>query len=127
MRTPSSPGPFSASQPHSLSEFLTQFRVAVIVLSGDAEGMEHVVDQPRVLLGRGPGVDLVVDDPSMERIHVALEFDGTGYRIGPVSPDGDLVLNGSSAGSERLKNEDRFCAGKVLFSYVVEPRRGRTL
>jgi hypothetical protein len=85
--------------------------------------MELVLDQPRVLLGRGPGVDLVLDESSLERVHAAFEFDGWGYRLQQVSEDGDLALNGAPAASGPLKHEDRFRVGEVSFSYLAEPRK----
>ena len=35
--------------------------------------MEHVLDQRRVSLGRGPGVDLALDDESLVCEHAELE------------------------------------------------------
>ena len=116
--TPDPPVPPPASPPRAahnsarMAQFLAKFRATIIVLSGEAEGMEHVLDQPRVLIGRGPGVDLSLEDSTLERVHASLWFDGTGYRL----------ENLAQAGSSELKEGSRFCLGQVAFEYVLEPR-----
>ena len=59
-----------------LAQLLSTARPTLTVVSGPAAGMEYVLDQPRVLIGRGPGVDLVLDE-SLERVHAALDYDGS--------------------------------------------------
>ncbi len=105
-----------------LTAFLESFRAVLVVLSGEAEGMEYVLDQPRVLVGRGPGVDLALDDPSLERVHVALEFDGEGYRLAPVGGDGEPTR--AFGPTAELKAEDRFVLGSIAFEYLLETRQG---
>ena len=116
-----------SSASDGLAEFLGEFRAALTVVSGQAPGMEHVLDQPRVLLGRGPGVDLALEDPSLERVHAALEFHGSGYGVRHLAEEGDLVVNGASVAWCELKDEDRFQLGTVVFAYLLEARRPLTL
>jgi pSer/pThr/pTyr-binding forkhead associated (FHA) protein len=101
-----------------LTAFLANFRAAIIVLSGEGEGVEYVLDQARVLVGRGPGVDLALDDPTLERVHAAIEFDGEGYHLRERTGETEF-----GAGTE-LKDEARFVLGEVTFGYVLETRRG---
>jgi hypothetical protein len=89
--------------------------------------MDHVLDQPRVLLGRGPGVDLAVEEPSLERVHAALEFHGIGFGVRRLAEEGDLVVDGTPMAWCELKDEDRFQLGKVVFVYLLEPRKSPTL
>ena len=65
----------------SFSDFLANQHAAVVVLSGNAAGNEFTLDQPKVSLGRGPGVDLAFDDAAMSREHVVFEFSAGGFRI----------------------------------------------
>ena len=105
-----------------LTRFLAKFRAAIIVLSGEAEGMEYVLDQARVLVGRGPGVDLALDDSTLERVHAALEFDGSGYSLRTLENEGTLEA-AFGVGSE-LKSQERFTLGRLEFEYVLETRPG---
>ena len=71
--------------------------------------MEHVLDQPRVRIGRGPGVDLALDHPSLDREHAVLEFDGTGYRL-------RLLRDPTERAGSALKSEEHFDLGEIRFA-----------
>lgn len=86
--------------------------------------MEHVLDQRRVSLGRGPGVDLALDDESLACAHAQLEFCKGGFRLRRLSEEADTRLNGAPVESAELKPNDRFQLGRLSFSYVVERRPG---
>ena len=100
--------------PGQFATFLANFRAAIIVLCGEGQGMEHVLDQPRVRIGRGPGVDLALDHPSLEREHALLEFDGSGYRL--------RLLREPDDPGAALKSEEQFHLGEIRFAYVLDPR-----
>jgi pSer/pThr/pTyr-binding forkhead associated (FHA) protein len=101
-----------------LGSFLADFRAAIIVLSKVGEGMEHTLDQPRVLIGRGPGVDLALDEPSLARVHAALEFHGGGYGLRLARSGVELWDTATE-----LEDGDRFQLGGVTFGYVCDPRK----
>lgn len=86
--------------------------------------MEHVLDQRRVSLGRGPGVDLALDDESLACAHAELEFCKGGFRLRRLSEEAATRLNGAPVESAELKPNDRFQLGRLSFSYVVERRPG---
>lgn len=137
---PGDPGPIACSEPRlplraaahertsvpappelssGLNEFLAKFRVAIIVLSGKATGIEYGLDQPRVRIGRGPGVDLAIDDPSLDRVHAVLEFGNGGFHLCERGGENQAQLS-----ARRLESEDRFQLGAISFSYVLEDRPG---
>jgi predicted component of type VI protein secretion system len=86
--------------------------------------MEYVLDQRRVSLGRGPGVDLACDDESLACEHAVLEFSDGGFRLRSLTDAAGICLNGGPVQTASLKPGDRFQLGELLFSYVVEPRSG---
>ena len=86
--------------------------------------MEHVLDQRRVSLGRGPGVDLALDDESLACAHAELEFAEGGFRLRRLSKTAETRLNGAPVEMAALKPNDRFQLGTLSFSYVVERRSG---
>lgn len=85
--------------------------------------MEYVLDQRQVRLGRGPGVDLAIDDPRLEREHAVVEFAEGGFHVRSVAAPQDTLLNGAPVERGPLKPEDRLCLGGVAFEFVIEPRR----
>ncbi len=99
---------------HAFAEFLGRFRAALVLLSGDARGLEYRLDQPRTALGRGPGVDLALDDEALRCRHALVEF-----------RSGHFVLrdfDGDDPESLELKDGDRFRLGAHEFAFVLEPK-----
>jgi len=86
--------------------------------------MEHVLDQRRVSLGRGPGVDLALDDESLTCHHAELEFVEGGFQLRKLGDAAETRVNGGLVEAARLKPNDRFQLGALSFSYVVERRPG---
>ena len=66
----------AASVSPSLSDFLSRYRPALVILTGQARGLEYRLDQPRTAVGRGPGVDLALDDESLRTRHALVEYRG---------------------------------------------------
>lgn len=106
----------SPSPTPKLSDYLARYRAALVILSGEARGMEHGIDQAQVAVGRGPGVDLALDDASLRRSHALLEFQGRGFVLRDVGEDGRAGV------ALELKDGDRFRLGVHEFAFVLEPR-----
>jgi pSer/pThr/pTyr-binding forkhead associated (FHA) protein len=103
-------------------EFFGRFRAAIVILSGGASGSEYGLDQSRVSMGRGPGVDLAFDDSAMSREHAVVEFYGEGFRIRDLGSTNGVTVNGSAVQVCKLKHGDRFDLGEHRFQYVIEER-----
>jgi pSer/pThr/pTyr-binding forkhead associated (FHA) protein len=101
--------------------YLVRFRPTITVLSGEAAGMEFVVESRRSLIGRGPGVDLALDDASLAREHAALELSDAGVELRAL-PAASARLNGAPVRSAKLKPGDRFSLGAISFGFEIEPR-----
>jgi len=97
-----------------LADFLGRYRAALVILSGEARGMEYRLDQPRTALGRGPGVDLALDDAELRCRHALVLFRGSGFEL--------RDFDGEASGVE-LKNGDCFRLGGHEFAFVLEERR----
>jgi pSer/pThr/pTyr-binding forkhead associated (FHA) protein len=104
----------SANQTSGLVDFLGRFRAVLVILSGEARGMEYRLGQPRTALGRGPGVDLALDDVTLRCQHALVEFRGSGFEL----RDFDSETRGVE-----LKNGDCFRLGAHEFTFVLEQRR----
>ncbi len=108
-----------------LAAYLDGRQVSILILSGVARGTEFAVDQCRVTLGRGPGVDLSFDDPRMVREHAAIEFVDGSFGIRALSPEAGVQLNGGSIDCGDLKHGDRFLLGEHSFQFVIQNRRSK--
>jgi predicted component of type VI protein secretion system len=106
----------AASASQALSDFLTRYRPALVILSGEARGLEYRLDQPRTALGRGPGVDLALDDASLRTRHAFVEFRGSGFVLRPADPEAE------SRSPLELKDGDRFHLGALELQFTLEAR-----
>jgi len=104
----------AASVSWNLSDFLTRYRPALVILTGEARGLEYRLDQPRTAVGRGPGVDLALDDESLRTRHALVEFKSGGFVLRHV--DGEL------ANALELKDGDRFHLGSLELQFTLEAR-----
>jgi pSer/pThr/pTyr-binding forkhead associated (FHA) protein len=102
--------------------FLEKFRASVVAVSGGAEGTEIVIDQRRMTLGRGPGVDLAFENASMSRQHAVLEFASDGFRLSDLDSTNGVEVNGKRVKSAHLHHGDRFVLGDQAFQMLIEER-----
>jgi predicted component of type VI protein secretion system len=106
----------AASVTRSLSDFLTSYRPALVILSGEARGLEYRLDQPRTAVGRGPGVDLALDDASLRTRHALVEYASGGFVLRLADIEGEALS------SLELKDGDRFHLGKLELQFTLEAR-----
>jgi predicted component of type VI protein secretion system len=100
--------------------FLAHGRPVLVVLSGRATGLEFVLDQQRVSIGRGPGVDLAIDDESLRAEHARLEYADGAFWLVDCAPDSVTRLNGGPVERQALKPNDRLQLGAFAFEYLLE-------
>jgi pSer/pThr/pTyr-binding forkhead associated (FHA) protein len=102
--------------------YLAKHAVSLVFASGPLAGSEVALERPRVTIGRGSGVEVVVDDPSVSHQHAALELGSGGYRIRDLGSTNGVVVNGGRVPLAELKHGDRIALGQIEFRYVVESR-----
>jgi len=98
----------------SLADFLGHYRAALVILSGDARGMEYRLDQRRTALGRGPGVDLALDDASLRCRHALVEFRSGQFML--------CDFDGDDPSAVELKDGDRFSLGALELQFTLSAR-----
>jgi predicted component of type VI protein secretion system len=106
----------AASAFPSLSDFLTRYRPALVILTGEARGLEYRLDQPRTAVGRGPGVDLALNDESLRTRHALVEFQRGGFVLRAAD------LESESPNPLELKDGDRFHLGSLELQFTLEAR-----
>ena len=94
-----------------------------VFASGPLGGSEVLLEKDRVTLGRGAGVDVVLDDASVSNQHAALELAGAGFRIRDLGSTNGVRVNGSRVAASDLKHGDRLEIGSLSFRYRVEARK----
>ena len=109
------------SESASLDVFLANSQAAIMVVAGGHEGVEFVLDQQRVLIGRGPGMDLTIDDSSLRTLEAALEFRQGAYHLRRFDLETNPGSDGAPARAQRLKSLDQFRLGDLRFEYTISP------
>ena len=84
------------------------------VQRGFFEGLEVPVDRDWVVIGRGRGADIVIEEPTMSRAHAAIGFDGERFFVQDLGSTNGTRVNGGSAEKAGLKHGDEVQLGKLL-------------
>jgi hypothetical protein len=102
--------------------FLARNRVTLVVVEGPGAGNEHLLERSGMKLGRGPDVDIVIQDDSMSREHVAFDAGADGFRVRDLGSTNGMTVNGSRVAAADLKHGDRISLGEHTFQFVIEKR-----
>lgn len=114
--------PKSASGGTTFADFIEAWNPSLVILSGKLQGTDFPIEHASTLIGRGPGVDLALDDETLSRQHASIEFAAGGLRLRDLGSLNGLSINGSAVHSGELKHGDRFQLGDLAFQLIVEER-----
>lgn len=112
------------SSPRELGflDFRKRNIASIVVLSGGVVGSEHILDDPKVRLGRGPDVDFEFEDPAMSREHAVFEFADGAFVLRDVGSTNGIRVNGQRMMAHELEHGDRLEIGEHVFQYLIEHR-----
>ena len=105
-----------------MNGFLESHMAKLVVVSGSGTGVEFPLDRERITLGRGPGVDLVIEDSAMSRQHVAIDYTDDGFRIQDLGSTNGVLVDDQLVQVETLTSGSRFEIGGHVFQLVIEER-----
>lgn len=111
-----------ASHPEDFEEYLRIYDPRLVVIEGPVVGAQFPLVRERLILGRGPDVDLAFDDEEMSRQHLILDFRRGAYRLRDLDSTNGTFLNGNRVHSGELKHGDRFEIGGVSLQILIEER-----
>jgi pSer/pThr/pTyr-binding forkhead associated (FHA) protein len=114
--------PKSSSGETSFAEFIEAWNPSLVILSGKLQGTDFVIQGASTVIGRGPGVDLALDDETLSRQHASIEFAGGGLRLRDLGSLNGVSINGGVVKSGELKHGDRFQLGDLAFQLILEER-----
>jgi pSer/pThr/pTyr-binding forkhead associated (FHA) protein len=94
----------------------------LVEVAGGAEGNEHPIDGERIVVGRGPDVDLAFDDAEMSAQHAAFEQTRGGLCVTDLESTNGLRVNGERVATRALSHGDRIEIGGHAFELLLEKR-----
>ncbi|CAK0778096.1 hypothetical protein CCP3SC1_930006 [Gammaproteobacteria bacterium] len=98
------------------------------VVDGPQQGQDVALAGERTVIGRGPGVDWVLDDPHVSRRHIAIERQGKSFYVVRLSGSDTTTFNGKGFGRERLNEGDHIAIPpyKLCFHFAPLPQSSST-
>lgn len=117
------PTPFvgAARSPKSEDEYSLCLEIAqsgphLLAYGGPGKGGEFPLSGDEILIGRDPGADIAIDDPSMSRRHALIVRRGGRYYLRDLGSSNGTYLDGVLHNGERpLADGARFRVGKTDF------------
>ena len=95
----------------------------LVELAGGAEGNEYPIDRQRIVLGRGPEVDLAFADEELSAKHAAFEHTRGGFCVTDLGSTNGTRVNGEAiSGAHLLADGDRIELGGHAFHLLLEKR-----
>lgn len=109
--------------------FFARHIAQVVVVKGAMAGAEFTLKKVRTVLGRGPAVDIEIDDATMSRQHVAFDLVSEGIRLQDLGSTNGVVLNGKAVTTAQLQAGDTLAIGEHEFRFLLDdlaPQEPRT-
>lgn len=100
--------------------FLASHRATLVVIEGHGAGNEYEIRENGVTVGRGPGVDVTLQDSSMSKVHAAFEPAEGGVRVRDMGSTNGIAVNGAPVQAAHLKHGDRIEIGSHVLQFVIE-------
>ncbi len=102
--------------------FLTRFDATIVVLTEPGAGTEYPLQSHRLVVGRGPDVDVVFEDDHLSRQHAAFELTSDGFQVRDLGSTNGIRVNDKPVEIAALQHGDRVQMGQLTLQYVVQDR-----
>ena len=83
------------------------------VVSLTVAGRQHVITEPRVVLGRSREAGVRISDVNISRRHAELRQEGAAYWIVDLGSTNGTIVNGKRVDRQRLRDGDRIAIGST--------------
>jgi DNA-binding NtrC family response regulator len=87
------------------------------------EGASRAFDRRAILIGSNPDSDLVVDHPTVSRVHARLEYDGRGYRLTDLGSRNGVTVDGVRVETAWLGETARLGLGDAVVWFALDAER----
>ncbi len=91
------------------------------VVTLDANGTQHAIDKPNVVIGRSRDCDIRLADPNVSRRHAEVRQEGAAYWVQDLGSTNGLTVNGRRQQRAKLEHEDRITIGSTELVFRRSP------
>ena len=97
-------------------------RGALVISSGEFEGMRYALDSEETIIGRNPTTDVTLLDESISREHAIVLFDASAgtSSIEDLQSTNSTKVNGKRVRTTALNDGDEIQIGHTRFRFVLE-------
>jgi ABC-type multidrug transport system ATPase subunit/pSer/pThr/pTyr-binding forkhead associated (FHA) protein len=89
-------------------------------LSGPLAGSNFPINKTTITIGREPGNDIVISDPTVSRLHARLLYNGSQWTIEKLSPQNSLIVNKREVQQAIINDHDTISVGPgTTFLFIV--------
>ena len=82
------------------------------------------LEKPKITIGRGANVDLIIQDRLASRLHCSIEFKENEWHISDLQSRNGTLVNGQLIQNAQLKPGDRISIGDVVMVYEKTETKG---
>ncbi len=118
--TEAAPAPVAPSRPRGEPRLPEDRRLSLAVIAGPDAGKMHVIEKPRVVIGR-EDVDFALDDPEISRQHAAIEVSGDEVVLLDLHSSNGTLVEETAIEESRLENQGEFTIGGSTIMLIVTP------
>jgi diguanylate cyclase (GGDEF)-like protein len=117
-----------SSIPGDVASGVVTEQAYLVVVRGTNVGEAYPVTSPTMVIGRGAGVDVRVNDDGVSRFHCKLHDDTDGISVEDLGSRNGTYCNGDrlTTGMRRLVEGDRLQIGTVVFRFTYVESTGVT-
>ena len=91
------------------------------VTAGKSQGTSHVLDRPRLIVGR-LGADFAIEDSEVSRWHCAIEVSGEQVNVRDLDSRNGVFVGDKRIKTSPLQNESEFRIGSTVFRLSITPK-----
>jgi len=91
------------------------------VTAGKSTGASHILDRPRVIVGR-LGADFAIDDSEVSRWHCAIEVSGEQVNLRDLDSRNGVFVRDQKIKTAPLQHDSEFRIGSTVFRLSISPK-----
>jgi hypothetical protein len=94
-------------------------RYSLAVIMGSGSGQIFQVNKPRVVLGRGAGTDIQLQDSEVSRLHAMLEIRNDEATLTDLQSTNGVFVDGMRVAKASLESHGEFTLGNTTMMFIV--------
>jgi hypothetical protein len=90
----------------------------IVALNGAHKGKDFRIHEGKNIIGRGPGVDIVITDNFMSSRHASIKYEDGTFQLTDLDSKNGTFINETQISSQELIDHDEIKFGETRFQFV---------